>query len=83
MKATRRQAVLGALAVPAVAGAGKLRAAAGTVVVYDPALVRPPAPAARPITGDRIRFACKFSAPEETEVPTIIVTMTFKEALPR
>jgi len=57
VKATRRQAVLGALAVPAVAGAGKLRAAAGTVVVYDPALVRPPAPAARPITGDRIRFA--------------------------
>jgi hypothetical protein len=57
MKATRRQAMVAALAVPAVASAGKLRAAAGPMVVYDPALVPPPAAAARPIEGDRIRFA--------------------------
>jgi hypothetical protein len=57
VKATRRQAVLGALAVPAVASAAKLKAASPAVVVYDPSLVPSPTANAQPIEGDPIRFA--------------------------
>ena len=57
MKATRRQALMGALAVPAVASAAKLNAASGTVTVYDPSLVPAPVLGAVRIQGDPVRFA--------------------------
>jgi hypothetical protein len=60
MKATRRQAIVGALAVPAVASAAKLKAAGAAITVYDASLAPAPALDALPIEGDRIRFARKL-----------------------
>lgn len=65
MKATRRQTLIGALAVPAVAGLPKAAFARGTgaVLLHDPALAAARRLAAMhggvtlPIEGDRIRFA--------------------------
>jgi hypothetical protein len=48
---------MGALAVPAVAGASKLTAVGRAIAVYDPSLAPAPAAGAVAITGDRIRFA--------------------------
>ena len=65
IRATRREAVLGALAVPAVAGLPKAALARGTgaVLLHDPALAAARHLAAMhggealAIEGDRIRFA--------------------------
>jgi hypothetical protein len=57
MRATRRQAIVGALAVPAVASASKLKAASAAITIYDPSLTPAPVLGAVPIAGDRIRFA--------------------------
>jgi hypothetical protein len=65
MKATRRETLLAALAVPAVAGMPKLAAArtGGTVLLHDPTLeearraVEAHGGEALAIEGDRIRFA--------------------------
>ena len=57
IRASRREALIGALAVPVVAQAPKLRRVGASVVVYDPSLVAAPAAGALPIEGDRIRFA--------------------------
>ena len=65
IRATRREAVLGALAVPAVAGLPKAALARGTgaVLLHDPALAAARRLAAMhggealAIEGDRIRFA--------------------------
>lgn len=65
IRATRRQAVLGALAVPAAAGLPKAAFARGTgaVLLHDPSLEAARRLAAThggealPIEGDRVRFA--------------------------
>lgn len=65
MKATRRETLIGALAVPAAAGLPKAAFARGTgaVLLHDPALAAVRRLAAMhggealPIEGDRIRFA--------------------------
>ena len=63
MKATRRDTLKGALAVPAVAGMPRIRQSVPTLVVYDPALaagrrlVELHEGEAIAIDGDRIRFA--------------------------
>ena len=57
IRTSRREALIGALAVPVTAAAPKLRPAGATVVVYDPSLAFVPASGALPIEGDRIRFA--------------------------
>jgi hypothetical protein len=63
MKATRREAMLGALAVPAVAGMPRLKRGTAPLLVHDPALAASRRLAAAyggealAIAGDRIRFA--------------------------
>lgn len=69
MKLTRRTLLAGAAAVPALAGLDRLSAAqpgGAGILLYDPALPQARLladnPAARPITGDRIRFAQELFA---------------------
>ena len=65
MRATRREAMLAALAVPATAGMPKLAAArtGGAVLLHDPSLeagrrfAKAHGGEALPIEGDRVRFA--------------------------
>jgi hypothetical protein len=57
VKATRRQALAGALALPAAAGVPTLARAAGGITIFDPSLDVVAPAGARPITGDPIRFA--------------------------
>ena len=57
IRASRRQALAGAVAAPLVAASPRRSSVGPTVTVYDPALASPPAAGARPIAGDRIRFA--------------------------
>lgn len=57
MKATRRQALVGALAVPTAASVPAMARPGHAVVVYDPQLTQLVPPGARPIAGDPVRFA--------------------------
>ena len=57
MRASRREALMGALALPVATATPRLHRASGNVVVYDPSLGSAPANGALPIAGDRIRFA--------------------------
>ncbi|MGX7896018.1 hypothetical protein [Tsuneonella sp. HG222] len=62
IRATRREALAGALAVPAMGSVAHWRFQAGAVVVHDPALaagrrLAAQSPGALAIEGDRIRFA--------------------------
>ena len=63
MKATRREALLGALAVPAVAGMPRMKSATGSLLLHDPSLTAGRRLAGThggevlAIEGDRIRFA--------------------------
>jgi hypothetical protein len=62
VKATRREALLAALAVPAAAAVPAVAHASGTVVVYGAGLGGHVPQGAVPITGDPIRFARELFA---------------------
>ena len=72
MKATRRQALAGALAVPAAAGVPTLALAAGGVTIFDPNLGASAPAGARPIMGDPIRFAQDLFAAR----PAVVLGLT-------
>lgn len=63
MRATRRQALAGALAVPAAAGLPRVGAAAGaSAFVYDASVLAAPPVGARSVSGDPVRFAQQLFA---------------------
>ena len=69
IRSSRREALMGALAVPALGGLPQFRATGPGVTIYDPTLAPQPSAAALPIEGDPIRFAQRLFAPR----PALVV----------